>query len=521
MRDILDIVFKRKTAIVLIMLCSIIAVLITNYMITPVYRSEARVLVQLGREATLPPTALNTPLLVGFDREEQINSHLQILKSRNLLEQSLKQFNLADFQAPPSGPKSPIQMIRYVLKKSLSLGIGVARSLLTTVGLLNPLTEEQRTLLSLEKTVKAERVSGTQVIKITFESPNPVMAQKFLTVFLKAYLQAAAMTVSGPPNSMNMFMEQAANLSDRLRIAETNLADYRRKWEIFGLDTQKQKIIDELTQTASSLRQTELELNAVTRLLEDQKNQPKEHVETSLPEELRKDEAVIELLKNLVRLKVRYSQATATLSASNPDTKALAKELASLRARIAAEVKGILLNRQVTLTNRKQDLLNQQQMLMQTAQELDQRGIEMARLERQVDLSRQAFMKYSEKEELSRLDQVMGAKDITELAVIQPPTFPIEPSRPRRLLNLLLSAVVGLLLGLIFAFSREYLTGTINRGDELAKLIGSKTVIDLPESQAMSMDNHPFQAFEVGPPKHLEGLDPDNGRGPTPQRRSS
>jgi len=520
LRDILDTVFKRKAVILLIMLWCILLVLAANYVITPSYQSEAQVLVQLGREATLPPTAINQPLLVGFDRDEHINSHLQILQSRALLEQTLSQFSPADFEVRPTSPTSIFQRIRSGLRQAVTTVKDLSGRLLTRAGLLNPLTEQQRLLLAMQRSLKAERITGTQVIKVTFRSPSPVLANKFLDVFMKFYLQSAASVASGTHATMNMFMQEAAQLSDRLRAAENKLADYRRQWQIFGLNTQKDKITDELAQTATHLRQTELELNAVKRLLGERKQRKLDSVETNIPEELRKDEGVIELLKNLVRLKVRYSQAKANYAEDSPDVQVLAKEIDSLRARIATEVDGILMARQRALETRKQDLLDQQKVLMATAQTLDQRGIEMAGLERQVELLKKAFIQYSEKEEVSRMGKVMGEKHITELAVIQPPTMPIEPVSPRRMINLLLSVVVGLLLGLIYAFAREYMAGTVNRSEDLSKLIGSSTIVDLPEWRALLGNHRSLASFRVSNTALIEGLGPESHTPPNSNRES-
>ena len=43
--------------------------------------SEATMLVRVGREATVPPTAMTQPLNVFYTRADQINSQIQILKA--------------------------------------------------------------------------------------------------------------------------------------------------------------------------------------------------------------------------------------------------------------------------------------------------------------------------------------------------------------------------------------------------------------------------------------------------------
>jgi len=62
------------------------------------------------------------------------------------------------------------------------------------------------------------------------------------------------------------------------------------------------------------------------------------------------------------------------------------------------------------------------------------------------------------------------------LGVIEPAVAPVEPASPRRLLNVLLAAILGLLLGVAIVFLKEYLDDTIKDSDDVQKEVGLPTL---------------------------------------------
>ena len=91
LRDLAHVVFKRKSMILLFFLAVNLAVLVGTFLATPIYQAESQILVRTGRENIYTPivTAGSSqgPVL-SLNREEQINSAIEILKSPSLLEKT-------------------------------------------------------------------------------------------------------------------------------------------------------------------------------------------------------------------------------------------------------------------------------------------------------------------------------------------------------------------------------------------------------------------------------------------------
>ena len=73
--------------------------------------------------------------------------------------------------------------------------------------------------------------------------------------------------------------------------------------------------------------------------------------------------------------------------------------------------------------------------------------LELVRLEREIGLERGSYGKNAENRELARIDQALQDTSISNLNVLQAPTYSITPTKPRVLINLTLGLVLALTAG--------------------------------------------------------------------------
>ena len=93
LRDILNVVFKHKAKMITIFLTVVVTVTIGSFLMSPVYEASSKILIKVGRENVYMPTnpaaSGNPPIFFDSSREERINSEVEILKGRNLIEKVL------------------------------------------------------------------------------------------------------------------------------------------------------------------------------------------------------------------------------------------------------------------------------------------------------------------------------------------------------------------------------------------------------------------------------------------------
>ncbi|WP_243367294.1 GumC family protein [Fundidesulfovibrio soli] len=486
MRTLLEALFKRRTEIRNIFVLSLLVAIIGNYIATPQYESEGKVLVKVGREASLPPTVMTQPLNVYFTRADQVNTQIQILESRDMVEKALAALPPDLLNRPK--PETMIGWIVESIRSVPKLIVGAGRFVLETLQLIPTLSAEQRQVLDFQKRIEVRRVKESEVIRVTFTDPDPRLARLFLDAYMAEYLQASSLAMENP-GSFSFFTAQRTGVQQELQQAQQKLIDFRKEWNIYDLGIQKDKTVQALSRISNDIITAELDLSAATGKFKEMEKTPLANVENVLPVELREDQSVVELLKNLVLLKVRHSQMIQSLGGGHPSVAAIDGEMASLRGSLYREALGILKSKANTLERNLNSLKEQLANVSRTAQILDAKGIEMKEYEDQVQLLTKTFYTYSDKSETSRINSVMDKERIGSVTLVQPASEPLRPVSPKRLLNLLLGAVLGLILGVAYALGAEQLSGTVNNVDDLRVLLQGAPVVFVPQDTVMTPED--------------------------------
>ena len=113
------------------------------------------------------------------------------------------------------------------------------------------------------------------------------------------------------------------------------------------------------------------------------------------------------------------------------------------------EIQLILLKRQETFAGlvAEADKLNEQHAeALAELTRLNQHEVQLADLQREIELQKLNYKKYSESLEQARVDSELQLENISNVNVLEAPTLARAPSRPRVKLTLLLGCIAGLAL---------------------------------------------------------------------------
>src|SRR5262245_40082296 len=165
---------KRRGIIVLTLAAAAISFIAVN-LITPRYRSEARVLIETRENIFLRPEAEKAAERGTTVDQEAVTSQVQLILSRDLARVVIRTLNLGE--RPEFDP---------VLRGSSVVGV-----LLEVLGLVkDPLsqTPEERVLRTYSERLTAYQVEKSRVIAIEFESQDPDLAAQAANSIAETYL---------------------------------------------------------------------------------------------------------------------------------------------------------------------------------------------------------------------------------------------------------------------------------------------------------------------------------------------
>jgi uncharacterized protein involved in exopolysaccharide biosynthesis len=155
LRDLLTVMFKRKLLILSIATSVVVLAMVTGITAPRTYEVSATMLVNEARaEMPIAPAAAQ-PLIINQVNEEDLNSEIEVLKSRQLIEEVLISLGIDESTVPEGGRKVPL--------------VGSIKSLLGS----KPLSHFNGLVVHLQKAIAIAPVRRSNAIRITYESADP------------------------------------------------------------------------------------------------------------------------------------------------------------------------------------------------------------------------------------------------------------------------------------------------------------------------------------------------------------
>lgn len=491
MRTILEVICRRFPTIVWIALVVFAVAVAGTYLSTPQYVSEARITVPLGQESTLPATAMTPPLNVYINRAEQIQTQIEVLHSRSLVEKTIDALPEALFQPMRGEPAGLMARLRQQFRDLAGAAVLQLRTGLEKIGVLPVLSDRERFILNCADRLSAKRQRETDLIIITFRHPSPAIAQVFLSKFLEIYVREKTATDSGA--TVPFFAEQEGELEQRLVSARADLAAFRAKWGILDLSTQREGMLREYGRLTTEINEARAELVQNSVALKAFDAEPgKLSPESAMPMALRNDPGIIETLRNLASLRARESRLGTEMGENHPDRTNVQDEIRRLQGHIAEEGKNILGNRGSVLSSLLKELEAQRDAIQEQVLTLDARSREMRTLETTVDVMEAAVAQYAEKRETSRVSAAMDDRQINAIRVIEPPNLAYRPVSPKVPRNLLLGLICGIVAGLAYVFFRHQFSSTIYTPEDLQDCLSERAQ---GEEELADVGDQPAVAF--------------------------
>src|SRR5262245_16629593 len=216
--------WRKKVLIAgLTLLTAAIAFAAVN-LITPRYKSEARVLIETRENIFFRPDAEKALERGTTVDQEAVTSQVQLILSRDLAREVIKKLKLGErpeFDPVLAGPS----LIRSILRV-LSL-VGIVKDPLE-------MTPEARVLKSYFDRLSAFQVEKSRVIAIEFESQDPELAAQVANAVAEAYLVLQQAAKQDQTRAAGAWLSgEIERLRTNVAQAEAKVEQYRAKANLF------------------------------------------------------------------------------------------------------------------------------------------------------------------------------------------------------------------------------------------------------------------------------------------------
>ncbi|GAB4238759.1 MAG: exopolysaccharide transport family protein [Methyloligellaceae bacterium] len=434
---ILRAVLGRKALILTLMLAAGIATYLGLQFVTPLYTSQARILIEYDEPAFMRPRSETQ----GTDKrplldQEAVASQVQVLLSRDLAREVVKELQLTE-SSEFTSLSAPAAFFRQML-----MAVGLARPV-------SPRTLEERALDLFQKRLSVYQVAKSRVIAIDFSSRDPKVAAAVPNALAKAYLTWQRREKLRQTNDASAWLsQQIATLRKKVAEAEAKVEEFRNATGLISgrnneaLDTQQLSELNSQLILAKAAR-TEAQARAelITKML-------KEGGDIASAPDVLRSPLIQRLLEQRVRVRREIAELSATLLPSHPRIRQLRSELADLDRQIRQEAEKIV----VALRNeariagaREESLRNSLNELKKQAGETSANQIKLRALQREAKANRDLLESY-----LARLNEANARRDVSAVpahaSIISHAHVEDEPSFPKKGP---ISALVAIAVGLI------------------------------------------------------------------------
>jgi uncharacterized protein involved in exopolysaccharide biosynthesis len=473
-------IFRRWKLITGVYLGIVVTAVFGIFVLPPVYRTAGKILLTTDRAEVSGSD--RAPSLVRTDdvSEGEINSQLQILRSRELIDGVL-----ADMKPPKEDDDEPAQndsLVARVLHKPAAL-IRTAYKRLHKIDNLkpdSPLYWQTRDVLNNLDTSNAH---PSNIIDVGYMSSDPAWAQEFVNRLMQAYVEHHA-KLQQITEAQDFFTQQSEILRQKLAGSESEMRTAReRAGTLAGQQAEVHERLNEFNAELSRARIARVEQEKRMAFLEQTLAGKGGRVATPELIELeakRADligkykpdsERVKDLDNQIEHLRKAISGYDAFTAGPKGDGAATnaGTDLVGGRAALAA------------LQGRETALAKEADEYRKKAEFLDSQSFDLARLERQVKLDEETYLSYVRSAEQSRLSNAVEQSKLLRLRIIEEAPLPLEAVAPKKGRILVFALFGGLLLSIGLGLARDHLDSTVKSSADVRRYAHLDTLVALPD----------------------------------------
>jgi succinoglycan biosynthesis transport protein ExoP len=464
---------RKRSWIIVPTVLAMVASLAAVNMITPRYKSEARILVDGRENIFLRPNGERNEERTALDAEA-VTSQVQLLQSRDLAREIVKKNKLAE--RPEFDP---------VLQ-----GVSPLKSLLALVGIgRDPfsLTPEERVLEAYYERFTAYAVDKSRVIVVEFQSRDPELAARVANSIAEGYLVLQQDARQDQAKAAGQWLSgKIDDLRKKVSEAESRVEDFRSKSSLFvgtNNTTLSNQQMGEINTQLNNARALKSDAESKARLIKEmlQSGRP---IEAS---EVLNSETIRRMSEQRVTLRAQLAEQSSTLLDGHPRIKELKAQLGDLDRQLREEASKISrsLESDARLAGGRVDgLRDSLEQLKKQATSTNGQDVQLRALEREAKAQRELLESYLAKyREASARENIEAAP--TDGRVISRATVSNTPAYPKKLPIVLIATLATLLLtsgaiatGALLRMTAPRATGAVS--SEVEREIAPEIVMAAP-----------------------------------------
>ena len=316
----------------------------------------------------------------------------------------------------------------------------------------------------LQKNLDVKPSRESNVININYTGTDPDFSAAVANAFSQAYMDVNLELRLAPARQYAAFFDaQTKAARDKLEVAQKALSAYQQKNGITSID-------ERLDFETAKLNETSSQLTGIEGLTTDSQSK-RQNAKADTVAEVMQSPLINGLKVDIARLEAKLTESSVNLGKNHPQTLRTESELATLKAQLGLETRKITSSIETTYQVGKQRerqlksaLASQKSRVLKINKQRDELNV----LRRDIESAQRAFEMVSQRASQTNIESQTNQ---TNILVLNPATVPTEPSKPRIFLNVLVSILLGGLLGVGLALTMELSQRYVRSAQDLANAL--------------------------------------------------
>ena len=302
----------------------------------------------------------------------------------------------------------------------------------------------------------------SSILMTSIQDGVSLRAADLLNSLLKAYLEQEVQRKSEVANlSLNFIDNQLDEINSKLKVSESDLESYKEINDVISLSDKANSVSKQLVEYESKIQELDIEENILSNLYQYISNNQNLSGLT-VGAITFADPVLASLVKNLHEFASQKDTFLLDYTDLHPEVQKLTKTIASLRRQIIDSLKNNLnqLNQRKKALN---DLILKYKGSLET---LPKQERELTRLTRHFSVNEKVYSYLLEKRAETA---ILKSSTISNGRILDQALNFSKPIKPKRVLLVLVGLILGTIVGLAYAFMREFLNNTIKNTEEIEK----------------------------------------------------
>ncbi len=506
--DYLEIPFVHWRVICGSLILSILAGAVALIVWPRTYESEAKLLINVGRESVaLDPTATTgQTLMLQKTQEEEVNSALEVLSSRQVAELVVDQLGAQPILAgalassEESAPKSPVFQKLEQAKLQVGKIVDAVGEGLLQLGIRDAVSDRDRAIREVIKSVQIYAPKKSTAVTIHAESKTPEMAQALAAAITTGFLDRH-FSLSRTEGSHEFFTAQTQSVESHLNEAMLKRSQFMQQSKVVSANDMRRILTDQLGAVELEVLLTRGDLEQSLAEIEDISKEaeaaPSEIVAAKNEDD---DMTWSGMRQKVFELEVQEKQLSTRFSSDNAQLMNAREQLAGARSileemskdsvkrsttpnpvriRLEEELQK-LRTRVVGLHSKLAEKEKQHTEIEHEIDELLAFELKLAEMDREIASLEASHGLLKSKLEEARVIDELQSEEISNVSIYQPANFVERPSSPSKPLVAILFPLVGLMFGGGLALVRETGKKTLRTAAHVESKLGFPTLSTIP-----------------------------------------